>query len=436
MNLLAKLKLTTELDQIANDLQAGDLGLMARITKVRRIDEIIAELTGVQASSDLKDLTHQYATLKGMNETSLDRYALGSLALIYRESWNELLLVRLNAKGSATNDNILVDIKDSALKTLTLADYHRLFDEHVDAEIQAVSAQNQEDKLLDSKIIQSAVDILKTSEFLNEIKEAINSDARISINVLINSAIERTSLEVPKNPDRLGEIKIAIRLAIITAINEQDVQLSVDTLFDVVNKHKSIAVRLRPQFNFDRCVKDYGHSINDQAKTNALLQELRRTTLKDSDASFLRDQLEIDLQGGVYIQKHPQGMHIAKYLTPVDVACWEFIEWVYAQKRLIVGPKALDEATDGDNYPANDQPLPDAEQQAIEANQDFEDEAQTDLVDPPADEAGAFYQAVIDGAEVDEALIQKAIEYAKADESHYLLPEASEVIKNKVIESI
>lgn len=207
------------------------------------------------------------------------------------------------------------------------------------------------------------------------------------------------------------------------------------SLLELVQKHTEIAVRLRPQFDFERSVKDYAVSIKDQTKTNELLHELRRTQLKGSDASFLRDQLEMDLNYGVYINKHPDGMRIGKYLLPGSPV-WAFIEWAYAERRLIVGPKALDIASDEDMYPANDQPLPDAQEQNAQANAEFEDEAQPDLVDSPADEAGAFYQSVIEGAEVDAALIQRAIEYAEQDESHYLLPEASKVIANTVITAL
>ena len=233
-------------------------------------------------------------------------------------------------------------------------------------------------------------------------------------------------LEYIKKVARIDEI-IAELTAVPAAGNT--------TLLELVQKQTELAVRLRPQYDFERCVKDYAHHIDDQAKTNELLLELRRTQLKDSDASFLRDQLEIDLQGGVYIHKHPDGMRIGKYLLPGSPV-WPFIEWLYEQKRFVVGPKAMDEPSHEDMHAANDLPLPDAVDQAAAADAEFEDEAQPDLVDPPADEAGAFYQAVIDGAEVDAALIQKAIEYAEQDESHYLLPEASQVIANTVITAL
>ncbi len=55
MDLLTKLNLTSELDQIANQIAAGDLGLMDRIEKVRRIDEIIALLTGGQEQTSTQD---------------------------------------------------------------------------------------------------------------------------------------------------------------------------------------------------------------------------------------------------------------------------------------------------------------------------------------------------------------------------------------------
>lgn len=82
-----------------------------------------------------------------------------------------------------------------------------------------------------------------------------------------------------------------------------------------------------------------------------------------------------------------------------------------------------------------DTPLPDAKTLETEANADFEAEAMEQGAegDNPIDEAGVFYQSVIDGAEVDASLIETAIGFAQNDESHYLLPQASEAIKNSVL---
>lgn len=82
-----------------------------------------------------------------------------------------------------------------------------------------------------------------------------------------------------------------------------------------------------------------------------------------------------------------------------------------------------------------DMPLPDNKAIEAEANADFEAEAieQSAEGENPIDEAGVFYQSVIDGAEVDASLIETAIDFAKKDESHYLLPQASEAIKKSVL---
>lgn len=241
------------------------------------------------------------------------------------------------------------------------------------------------------------------------------------------------------NDVNAGNLGLLARIAKVKRIDEIIAELTAKvaykTLLDVVQKNTRVAIRLRPQFTFDRCVKDYAHRIKDQPKTNALLAELRRTNLKDSTATYLGDQIEIDLEHGVYVHKHPEGMRISKYLLPGS-PLWQFIEWAFEDNRLIVGPKAFDLPSREDMYAANDQPLPDAVELAATADSEFEDEAKPDLVDSPADEAGAFYQAVIDGAEVDATLIQKAIEYAEQDESHYLLPEASQVIADAVITAL
>lgn len=82
-----------------------------------------------------------------------------------------------------------------------------------------------------------------------------------------------------------------------------------------------------------------------------------------------------------------------------------------------------------------DEPLKDAKTLEAEANAEFEAEAieQGQAEDKPVDEAGVFYQSVIDGAEVDADTIQTAIDFARQDENHYLLPEAAETIKNAVL---
>ncbi|TPT82704.1 hypothetical protein [Acinetobacter baumannii] len=49
--------------------------------------------------------------------------------------------------------------------------------------------------------------------------------------------------------------------------------------------------------------------------------------------------------------------------------------------------------------------------------------------------AGAFYQSVIEGAEINIELIQKAIDFASEDATHYLLSEATEVIKKSILDN-
>lgn len=71
-----------------------------------------------------------------------------------------------------------------------------------------------------------------------------------------------------------------------------------------------------------------------------------------------------------------------------------------------------------------------------ELKQQFGESKNNGLVDKPLDEAGVFYQSIIEGAPVDLELIQKAIKFASQDATHYLLPEATEIIKNAVLESI
>lgn len=212
------------------------------------------------------------------------------------------------------------------------------------------------------------------------------------------------------------------------------------TLQELVNKRQVLAIRLREPYEFERCVRDYvSAGIEDNKERTAFLHAMNATNLIDSNATYLRDQLAIDLEGGVYVRKNKHaggGMFIGKYLK-ADNPFWGMLEWLYDNKRLITGDKALRPgiSENGDMFSLDGDPTDDQASKTT-ADEDFEAEAKSDLVDGPADEAGAFYQSVIDGAEVDENLIQKAIEYATADEKHWLLPEAAEVIKNAVLASV
>jgi hypothetical protein len=234
----------------------------------------------------------------------------------------------------------------------------------------------------------------------------------------------------------MARIEKVRRIDQIIALLTEKVAEKAD-LNSLVQKHGSMAIRLRPQHDFEKSLSDYAVRINDIDEFRALQAELRSTKLKGSNASFLRDQLGIDLNNGVILNKFKGGMKIAEYITPANFPhSWNFINWLFENKRLVIGPNALDAPQQSDMYPAQDEPLKDPETLANEANADFEQEAQEEAAEPLADEAGAFYQSVIDGADVDANLIEKALEYAEKDETHYLLPEAAEVIKQKIIASI
>lgn len=62
-----------------------------------------------------------------------------------------------------------------------------------------------------------------------------------------------------------------------------------------------------------------------------------------------------------------------------------------------------------------------------------DEELEPILVNPSVDKHGAFYQSIIDGAPIDQELLSQAIDYAKEDESHYLLPEVAEIVKDKLL---
>ncbi|MCQ1073942.1 hypothetical protein NNO96_17425 [Acinetobacter baumannii] len=232
--------------------------------------------------------------------------------------------------------------------------------------------------------------------------------------------------------DRIQKVhRIDEIIALLTGGQEQPP--SKGTLAELVMKKQVLGVRLRPQYEFERCVRDYvSAGLEDTAERNAFLHALNTQNPRGSDATYLRDQLAIDLEHGVYIQKnkHGQDIYIGPYLKS-DNPFWGMLEWLYENNRLVLGDKALDNPSEDDLFGItgtdDDKQTPD---------QDFEEEAKAELVNGPADEAGAFYQSIIDGAQIDIELIQKAIEYASEDDTHYLLPKAAEVIKNSILDNL
>ncbi|WP_336040713.1 hypothetical protein [Acinetobacter calcoaceticus] len=233
--------------------------------------------------------------------------------------------------------------------------------------------------------------------------------------------------------DRIQKVRrIDEIIALLTGGQEQT--NTKGTLAELVQKKQVLGVRLRPQYEFERCVRDYvSAGLEETSERNAFLHALNTQNPRGSDATFLRDQLAIDLEHGVYIQKnkHGQDMYIGPYLKP-DNPFWGMLEWLYENNRLVIGDKALDKPSEDDLFGItgtedDDKQTPD---------EDFEEEANQDLVNGPADDAGAFYQSVIDGAEVNVELIQKAIDFASKDDTHYLLPDAAEVIKNSILDNL
>lgn len=198
-----------------------------------------------------------------------------------------------------------------------------------------------------------------------------------------------------------------------------------ETLLDVVLKKHGLAVRLKPKYDFEYLLRQYFVDEEDQKLKSEMLHILNIKTVQFG-GEYLREKLAQIFNEGVFIQVKNGGLFL-EYLKKQDNPVWSFISWLYDNDHFITGPKAISNQVDaGDMFGAG-------EDDNTTADEDFEAEAKSDLVDPPVDEAGVFYQAVIDGAEVDIDLIQKAIEYAQKDENHYLLPDASQAIKDAVL---
>lgn len=248
-----------------------------------------------------------------------------------------------------------------------------------------------------------------------------------------------TKLGLTKELDSLANLVIGGTLPLMERINkvrridEIVKQLTAapaaakkETLLEVVLKKHGLAVRLKPKYDFEYLLRQYFVDEEDRKVTTEILRTLNIKTVQFG-GEYLREKLAQVFNEGVFIQAKNGGLFL-DYLKKPDSPVWQFISWLYDNDHLITGPKAISNQVDaGDMFGAGD------DDDTSTADEDFEAEAKSDLVDPPVDEAGVFYQSVIDGAEVDIDLIQKAIEYAQKDENHYLLPEASQTIKDAVL---
>lgn len=215
---------------------------------------------------------------------------------------------------------------------------------------------------------------------------------------------------------------------IIKLLTDENIETGAESLLAVVLKKHGLAIRLKPKYDFERLVREYVQSLKgNKTAINALSHALNHKA-EEFAGDYFRVGLASILSAGVFIQAKNGGLYLDELKKP-DSPIWAMISWLYEQDRFITGPKALEgQISKNDMFGAEDD--------STTADEDFEAESKSDLVDPPVDEAGAFYQSVIDGADVDVDLIQKAITYAEQDQEHYLLPEASQVIKNTILNKV
>ncbi|WP_262462936.1 hypothetical protein [Acinetobacter pittii] len=236
--------------------------------------------------------------------------------------------------------------------------------------------------------------------------------------------MEKKNETEERHSSLIAELSEEIQEENIELLSSGQIQTSTKGgLTELVIKKQVLEVCLSPKFEFERCILDYVSSGIESASERIVFLTAMNTQIPHgSDAILLRDQLAIDLEDGIYIQKnkHGQDMYISPYIES-DNPFWGMLEWLYENNRLVVSDIALEKT-----YEDDDKQTPD---------QDFEEEAKEELVNYPADEAGAFYQSVIEGAEINIELIQKAIDFASEDATHYLLSEATEVIKKSILDN-
>jgi hypothetical protein len=212
---------------------------------------------------------------------------------------------------------------------------------------------------------------------------------------------------------------------IVKLLTAEPAPVKKESLLEVVLKKHGLAVRLKPKYDFEYLLRQYFVDEDNSKLKSEMLHVLNIKTTQFGGA-YLREKLAQVFNEGVFIEQHNGGLFL-DYVKKSDSPVWSFISWLYDHDHFITGPKAIAHQVDaGDMFGAG-------EEDNTTADEDFEAEAKSDLVDPPVDEAGVFYQSIIDGAEVDIDLIQKAIEYAQKDANHYLLPDASQAIKDAVL---
>ena len=200
------------------------------------------------------------------------------------------------------------------------------------------------------------------------------------------------------------------------------------TLSEIVQEKGRLGVRLKPHVDLEKQLHNFVAEHKGQTDLiTPILLALNANLHDEKSQPFVRARLFTDLAEGLYIQKKDGGMAIDDYIKPKN-AIWPFIEWAYIQDLFITGDKAVKHHNPNDLFSSVA-----IDDDTTTADEDFETEAQDNREDPPIDAAGAFYQSIIDGAEVDQALIAQALGYAEEDPEHYLLPAAAKVVQEKVI---
>lgn len=496
MNLLARIQLGSELDLLISELASGSLSMLEKIKKAGRLDQVVTLLTGEAGSTPAEPeaITDTLMQLMKKHSTLMVRVKKElRFSVLFRRYHLELNKRDRNA-GIDFEKEMSIDVTDNVSGVRNeLIRLHKQLDFDLTKGIKLIRQGKYIaiEPYLSPKVRKTP----QVAEFLNWLYqegylltgekakpdyngkgEEINDRnhftvERVENDRMVNITFERG--EKIKIPHGRGSFK----LATITGISQSDKTFKADggdygyawgyaykLTYDMaegiredlerdVSNYENVNIILPIDYNriLDKYIqydKELNYELDDAVERLKAAYILRIEKQKQDQAEQeSRQQKAKDYQDqqAKIAQDHSQ--KIRDSLPEYEELTME--EWKRTSKdfkHIDNGQRYILKNVPGlgtisrpvkivKEIAPEDMPLPDSKAIEAEANADFEAEAneQSSTDGSPIDEAGVFYQSVIDGAEVDAALIQTAIEYAQKNEAHYLLPKASETIKESIL---
>lgn len=493
MELLARIQLGSELDTLVSELSSGALSMLDKIKKAGRLDEVVSLLTGEAghapaatqeaAQEDLYQLLKKHPTL--MVRVKKDR----KFSVLFRRYHTDLNKSD-RAAGQKFEQEMSLDITDdvSGIKT-ELIRLHKQLDKDLTHGVKLIRQGKYIaiEPYLSPKVRKTP----HVLEFLNWLYlndhlltgeqakpdhngkgEEINDRRHFTVERMVNDRMVYVTFERGEKI-KIPQGKGSFKYGVITGISQADKTFKVDNgsyayewgyaykiTYDMakgireqlerqVKSYEDVNIIMDLDYNrildnYWQYDKELGYELEDAVERLKAAHILRQEKRKQDDQALADRKAQAEQYAEN--EKLKEQERRQKLLDEQP----EFVEMTMDQwkrtskdfKHIDNGQRYVLRNTSGRGMvsrpvkivKAADEPMQDAKEVEDEANAEFEAEAiEQRTGDKPIDEAGVFYQSVIDGAEVDARLIQTALDYAKKDESHYLLPEAAESIKKSVL---